>query len=80
MRDLGLQGVIRGKPMKATISDKAAPCPLHQVNRQFHAPAPNMLWVSDFTYGAPCPGMVRGAYDWNAKEKGGIERMPCPLL
>lgn len=50
MRDLGLQGVIRGKPVKTTISDKAAPCPLDQVNRQFHAPALNMLWVSDFTY------------------------------
>jgi transposase InsO family protein len=28
MRDMGLQGVIRGKPVKTTISDKAAPCPL----------------------------------------------------
>jgi hypothetical protein len=28
MRDLGLQGVIRGKPVKTTISDKATPCPL----------------------------------------------------
>jgi putative transposase len=43
MRDLGLQGVIRGKPGKTTISDKAAPCPLDQVNRQFDVPAPNML-------------------------------------
>jgi len=50
MRDLGLQGVIRGKPVRTTISNKAAPCPLDHVNRQFHAPAPNMLWVSDFTY------------------------------
>jgi len=56
MRDLGLQGVIRGKPMKAAISDKATPCPLDQVNRQFHAPAPNMLWVSDFTYFATWAG------------------------
>jgi len=38
MRDLGLQGVIRGKPVRTTISDKAAPCPLDHVNRQFHAP------------------------------------------
>jgi transposase InsO family protein len=53
MRDLGLQGVIRGKPVRTTVSNKAAPCPLDHVNRQFHAPAPNMLWVSDFTYGAP---------------------------
>jgi putative transposase len=28
MRSLGQQGVIRGKPVKTTISDKAAPCPL----------------------------------------------------
>src|SRR5690554_531531 len=47
MRDLGLQGVIRGKPVRTTVSDKAAPCPLDHVNRQFHALAPNRLWVSD---------------------------------
>jgi len=45
MRELDLQGVIRGKPVKTTVSDKPAPCPLDQVNRQFHAPAPNMLIV-----------------------------------
>ena len=56
MREMGLEGAIRGKPVKTTISDKAAPCPLDQVNREFHAPAPNRLWVSDFTYGAPRPG------------------------
>ena len=40
----------RGKPVRTTVSDRAAPCPLDHVNRQFHAPAPNRLWVSDFTY------------------------------
>jgi len=50
MADLGLQGVIRGKPVRTTVQDKAAPCPLDHVNRVFHAPAPNMLWLSDFTY------------------------------
>ena len=49
MQSMGLQGVIRGKPVKTTISDKAAPCPLDHVNRQFQAPRPNALWVSDFT-------------------------------
>ncbi len=29
--------------------DKAALCPLDHVNRQFHAAAPNRLWLSDFT-------------------------------
>lgn len=43
MRSMGLQGVIRGKPIKTTRSDKAAPCPLDKVNRQFRAPAPNRL-------------------------------------
>lgn len=49
MRDMGLEGVIRGKPVRTTISDKATPCLLDHVNRQFHASAPNMLWLSDFT-------------------------------
>jgi putative transposase len=62
MRDLGLQGVIRGKPVRTTISDKAAPCPLEHVNRQFHAPAPNMLWVSDFTYVATWAGFAYVAF------------------
>ncbi|MFP5433362.1 MAG: IS3 family transposase [Alphaproteobacteria bacterium] len=62
MRDLGLQGVIRGKPVRTTISNKAAPCPLDHVNRQFHAPVPNMLWVSDFTYVATWAGFVYVAF------------------
>jgi transposase InsO family protein len=41
MRSLGLQGVIRGKPVRTTISDKAASCPLDRVNRQFQAARPN---------------------------------------
>ena len=49
MQTMGLQGIIRGKPVKTTISDKVAPCPLDQVNRQFNAPRPNALWVSDFS-------------------------------
>ena len=39
MQTMGLQGVIRGKPVRTTISDKAAPCPLDHVNRQFQAAA-----------------------------------------
>lgn len=62
MRDLGLQGVIRGKPVRTTVSNKAAPCSLDHVNRQFHAPAPNMLWVSDFTYVATWAGFVYVAF------------------
>ncbi len=62
MKGMGLQGVIRGKPMRTTVSNKAAPCPLDHVNRQFHAPAPNRLWVSDFTYVATWKGFVYVAF------------------
>ncbi|MDL2404004.1 IS3-like element ISRtr2 family transposase [Rhizobium calliandrae] len=62
MRMMGLQGIIRGKPVKTTVSDKAALCPLDRVNRQFCAPAPNMLWLSDFTYVATWQGFVYVAF------------------
>jgi len=62
MRRMGLQGVIRGRRVRTTISDRAAPCPLDRVNRQFRAPRPNVLWVSDFTYVATWAGFVYVAF------------------
>src|ERR1700736_4134785 len=62
MRDMDLQGAIRGKPVKTTISNKAAPCPMDHVNRQFKAPRPNVLWLSDFTYVATWAGFVYVAF------------------
>ena len=62
MKDLDLEGVVRGKKPTTTIPDKALPCPLDKVNRQFHAPAPNVLWVSDFTYVATWQGFVYVAF------------------
>jgi putative transposase len=62
MRDMGLQGVVRGKSVHTTVSDKTAPCPLDHVNRQFRAPRPNVLWVSDFTYVATWAGFVYVAF------------------
>ena len=62
MRAMGLQGVVRGKPVRTTVSDKAAPCPQDKVNRQFQAPRPNALWVSDFTYVATWAGFVYVAF------------------
>jgi len=62
MRGMGLQGVIRGKSVRTKISDKAAPCPLDHVNRQFNAPRPNVLWLSDFTYVATRTGFVYVAF------------------
>jgi transposase InsO family protein len=50
MKRLGLRGVMRGKVVRTTLSDRKAPCPLDKVNRQFKAERPNQLWVSDFAY------------------------------
>ena len=62
MKKMALQGVIRGRRVRTTVSDKATPCPLDHVNRRFRAPRPNMLWVSDFTYVATWTGFVYVAF------------------
>jgi transposase InsO family protein len=62
MRRMGLEGVVRGKAVRTTVPDRAATCPFDLVNRQFHALAPNMLWVSDFTYVSTWGGFVYVAF------------------
>lgn len=62
MRDMGIRGIIRGKPHRTTVPDRSAPRPLDKVNRQFRVPAPNLLWVSDFTYVATWKGFVYVAF------------------
>jgi transposase InsO family protein len=62
MRAMGLQGAVRGRKVRTTIPDPAAACPLDRVNRQFKAPCPNALWVSDFTYVATWSGFVYVAF------------------
>jgi putative transposase len=62
MRAMGLQGVRRGKAVKTTVSDPAAPCPRDRVNRNFTAARPNMLWVSDFTYVSTWAGFAYVAF------------------
>jgi transposase InsO family protein len=62
MRAMGLCGVVRGKAVRTTVSDKGAPCPLDRVNRVFNAPRPNALWVADFTYVATWSGFVHVAF------------------
>ena len=62
MAGMGLRGIVRGKAMKTTIPDASVPCPRDKVKRKFRAPAPNMLWVSDFTYASTCQGFVYVAF------------------
>jgi transposase InsO family protein len=62
MRAMGLRGVVRGRETRTTVSNPATPCPTDRVNRQFRAPAPDVLWVSDFTYVATWQGFVYAAF------------------
>jgi len=50
MRDLGLAGARRGKRVRTTIPDAAAARAADLVQRRFSPPAPDRLWVADFTY------------------------------
>jgi putative transposase len=63
MRTLGLRGVVRGKTsVKTTTLDETAARPADLVKRQFHAAAPNTLWVSDLTYVRTHAGWVYVAF------------------
>jgi len=59
---LGLQGAVRGKPCRTTVSDAAADRPADLVNRQFTATQSNQLWVADITYVATWAGFVYVAF------------------
>jgi len=62
MRGLGLQGAVRGKPVRTTLADPKASCPQDLVNRQFTAQRPDQLWVADFTYVSTWQGFVYVAF------------------
>ena len=61
MKSVGFQGITRGT-VTTKKSNPALPCPQDKVNREFMAPAPNILWVADFTYVRPAVGFVYVAF------------------
>jgi transposase InsO family protein len=62
MKAMEIQGVVRGGKVITTNPDATQPCPDDKVNREFVAPMPNRLWVSDFTYVSSWQGMVYVAF------------------
>nr|WP_245956703.1 IS3 family transposase [Nonomuraea fuscirosea] len=63
MRRLGLSGAVRGEhKRRTTIIEPLTPRPADLVERDFAAPAPNRLWVSDLTYIPTWSGFVYAAF------------------
>ena len=58
----GWAGALRGKKPRTTIPDPEDARPTDLVDRDFTAPAPNRLWVADFTYVATWSGMAYVAF------------------
>jgi transposase InsO family protein len=63
MRQMGLQGAVRGRRYKkTTVVDETAHRPRDLVQRDFSADRPNQLWVADLTFVATWLGFVYVAF------------------
>jgi Transposase and inactivated derivatives len=66
MRRMNLQGAVRGKKWRTTITDPQAPRPADLVERNFAAAAPNRLWLADLTYVRTWAGFVYVSFVFDA--------------
>lgn len=62
MRDLGMNGVRRGRQVRTTIPGRDGHRAGDLLDRDFTAPAPNTRWVADFTYCRTWGGFVYVAF------------------
>src|SRR5215217_3064610 len=62
MRDLGMNGVRRGRGIRTTVRAKDGHRAGDLLNRDFTAPPPNTCWVADFTYCRTWAGFVYVAF------------------
>jgi len=62
MRQLGLEGAVRGRRVRTTIPAETGAQPADLVMRDFTARRPNRLWVADLTYVATWRGFVYVAF------------------
>lgn len=62
MRQLGVNGLVRGKGVRTTIPDRNAERAPDLLDRDFTAAAPNRRWVADFTYVRTWAGFVYVAF------------------
>ena len=62
MREQGWEGARYGSKHRTTIQDQTHARFPDRVDRNFHAPSPNRLWVADFTYVPTWTGFVYVAF------------------
>jgi transposase InsO family protein len=62
MREMGLQGAVRGRKFKTTVPGDDEARPQDLVCREFSASRPNQLWVADITYVATWSGFVFASF------------------
>jgi putative transposase len=63
MRAEGLSGAVRGRhKIRTTVADPSHPRAPDRVHRNFSAPAPNRVWVADFTEVVTWAGVVYVAF------------------
>jgi putative transposase len=62
MREMGLEGTVRGRRCRTTIPAEEADRPRDLVERNFTAERPNRLWVSDLTYVSTWRGFTYVAF------------------
>jgi hypothetical protein len=68
MGELGLAGVVRGKPRRTTTPDAATVRPADLVERDFSATRPDQLWVADLTWP---PGPASSMWPWSSTPSAG---------
>ena len=89
MRDLGMNGVRRGKGVRTTVPASDGHRAGDLLDRDFTAPAPNTRWVADFTYCRTWAGFVYVAFvvdvyaqrivGWQAASTKGTDLVLTPL-
>jgi putative transposase len=89
MRDLGMNGVRRGKGVRTTVAANNGQRADDLLERDFTAPAPNQRWVADFTYCRTWAGFVYVAFvvdvyaqrivGWHAATDKRIDLVLTPL-
>ena len=72
MKAAGLKGVSRRRFVRTTIRDQRVGPAADLVDRNFHADAPNLLWVADITYVPTWAGFVYLAVVLDAFSRRGV--------